>query len=57
MKLELLKQYKLTSKGLKKFVLENVKNGTLRGLVEKCFERGGVGVNDNCSRKRDRCEW
>ena len=25
-------------KGLKKFVLENVKNETLRGLVEKCFE-------------------
>ena len=24
-------------KGLKKFVLENVKNETLRGLVEKCF--------------------
>lgn len=24
--------------GLKKFVLENVKNETLRGLVEKCFE-------------------
>ena len=25
-------------KGLKKFVLENVKNETLRSLVEKCFE-------------------
>ena len=25
-------------KGLKKFVLENVKNETLRGLIEKCFE-------------------
>ena len=24
--------------GLRKFVLENVKNETLRGLVEKCFE-------------------
>ena len=24
-------------KGLKKFVLENVKNETLMGLVEKCF--------------------
>ena len=27
-------------KGLRKFVLENVKNETLRGLVEKCFESG-----------------
>ena len=31
-------------KGLKKFVLENVKNDTLRGLIEKCFECG-VEIN------------
>ena len=29
-------------KGLRKFVLENVKNETLRGLVENCFECEGL---------------